>query len=149
MFRGQFVHTIDQKGRISLPARFREALEQSGDMRLILTPAPFEPCLHLYPLKVWQAYEEKISDLPSHDPNIVRFRRLYISPAVDLELDSGGRILVAADFRKKAELEKEALWAGMGRTAELWAKPRFDQAMNMTSEELADFRTKVQELIRI
>lgn len=149
MFRGQFVHTIDQKGRISLPARFREALEASGDVRLILTPAPFEPCLHLYPLKTWEAYEEKISDLPSHDPDIVRFRRLYVSPAVDLEMDSGGRVLVGPQFRKKAELQKEAVWAGMGRTAELWSKPRFDDVMEMTPEELADFRAKVQELIRI
>jgi MraZ protein len=149
MFRGQFVHTIDQKGRISLPARFREALEAAGDMRLILTRAPFEPCLHLYPLSVWQAYEEKISDLPSLDPDIVRFRRLYISPAVDLEIDAGGRVLVTPDFRRAAQLEKEALWAGMGRTAELWSKPRFEEAMEMTPAELADFRKKVQELIRI
>lgn len=149
MFRGQFVHTIDQKGRISLPARFREALEQSGDKRLIVTPAPFEPCLHLYPLKAWQAYEESISDLPSLDPDIVRFRRLYISPAVDLEMDAGGRILISPAFRKKAELEKEALWAGMGRTAELWSKPRFDEVMDMSEAELADFRIKVQELIRV
>lgn len=149
MFRGQFVHTIDQKGRISLPARFREALDAAGDPRLILTRAPFEPCLHLYPLKEWEVYAEKISDLPSLDPDIVRFRRLYISPAVDLEMDGGGRILIAPDFRKKAELEKEALWAGMGRTAELWSKPLFDAAMEMTPEEMQEFRKKVQELIRI
>lgn len=149
MFRGQFVHNIDSKGRISLPARFREALEASGDPRLVVTKAPFEPCLHLYPFRAWEAYESKISDLPSHDPLIVRFRRLYISPAVDLEVDPGGRILLSPDFRKKAELEKEAMWAGMGRTAELWSKPLFDAAMAMTDAEMAEFRTKVQELIRI
>ena len=149
MFRGQFVHTIDQKGRISLPARFREALERSGDARLVVTKAPFEPCLHLYPYRAWEVYEEKISDLPSMDPDVVRFRRLYISPAVDLEMDAGGRILLSPDFRKQASLEKEALWAGMGRTAELWSKPLFDEVMAMTDLELSNFRTKVQELIRI
>lgn len=149
MFRGQFVHTIDSKGRTSLPARFRDALTENGDARLVVTKAPFEPCLHLYPFRAWQAYEEQISDLPSLDPHIVRFRRLYISPAVDLEPDSAGRILLPPDFRTHAGLEKEALWAGMGRNAELWSKARFDQVMTMTEAELSDFRTKVQELIRI
>jgi MraZ protein len=149
VFRGQFVHTLDSKGRISLPARFREALEGSGDARVVVTKAPFEPCLHLHSFRGWQAFEEQISSLPSLDPDIVRFRRLYISPAVDLELDAAGRIVLPQDFRSKAELGKEALWAGMGRMAELWSKPRFDEVMTMTEAELSDFRTKVQELIRI
>jgi MraZ protein len=149
VFRGQFVHTLDSKGRISLPARFRDALEASGDARLVVTKALFEPCLHMHSFLGWQAFEEQISNLPSLDPHIVRFRRLYISPAVDLEMDGAGRILLPPDFRKKAELEKEALWAGMGRTAELWSKARFDEVMTMTEAELSDFKTKVQELIRI
>ena len=72
MFRGQFAHTIDAKGRVSLPARFRDGLVAQGDPRFILTPALFDPCLHLYPLRGWEELEEKLAGLPSFDPNIVR-----------------------------------------------------------------------------
>ena len=149
MFRGQFQHSIDSKGRVSFPARFREVLEERGDTRLVITPALFDPCLHVYPLKEWEAFETKISELPSMDRNIVRFRRLYISPALDADLDKAGRIRVGAEFRTKAELDKDALWAGMGRILELWSKPRFESELLMTEEETEDFQASVQELIRV
>ncbi len=101
MFRGQFAHTIDAKGRVSLPARFRDGLLSGGDPRFILTPALFDPCLHLHPIRAWEELEQKINDLPSFDPNIVRFRRLYVSAAIECELDKAGRVLgLAGDARK-------------------------------------------------
>lgn len=149
MFRGQFLHTIDQKGRTSLPARFRELLERGGDTRLICTPAPFDPCLHLYPLAKWEEFERKISELPSLDPDITRFRRLYISPALDVEPDKAGRIRLNAEFRAQASLDGEVFWAGMGNIVELWSKPLWDKSNEMDTEQFAQFRAKVQELIRI
>ena len=135
MFRGQFVHSVDAKGRVSLPARFRDALIADGDARFILTPAPFDPCLHLHPMRAWEELEQKISELPRFDPNIVRFRRLYISAALECELDRAGRVLVPPHLRERVGLERDALWAGMGRTIELWAKDRWEQATHMAPED--------------
>ncbi len=149
MFRGQFTHSIDTKGRVSLPARFRDALVVDGDARFILTPALFDPCLHLHPMRAWQALEDKVSELPSFDPNIVRFRRLYISAAIECELDKAGRVLVPPALRERAHVNKDVLWAGMGRTVELWAKERWEAELSMSPEEEQDFRRAVMEQIRI
>jgi MraZ protein len=146
MFRGQFTHSVDAKGRVSLPARFRDVLLADGDARFVLTPAVFDPCLHLYPMKAWEEFERKVSELPSLDGTAIRFRRLYVSAAVECELDGSGRVLVPEHLRHKMQLEKDALWAGMGRTLELWAKSSWDAALTMTSEEAASFRAALEQL---
>ena len=64
MFRGHFEHAIDAKGRTSLPSRFRDVLAAASDARLVLTPSPFDPCLHLFPMKAWEEFEAKIAALP-------------------------------------------------------------------------------------
>jgi len=149
MFRGQFTHTIDAKGRVSLPARFRDALVSAGDARFILTPALFEPCLHLYSMRNWEELEDKISNLPSFDPNIVRFRRLYVSAAVECELDKAGRVLVPPSLRERASLARDVMWAGMGRTVELWAKEKWDAELSLSADEQAAFKQAVMEQIRV
>ncbi|MEZ4227424.1 MAG: division/cell wall cluster transcriptional repressor MraZ [Polyangiaceae bacterium] len=149
MFRGQFPHTIDAKGRVSLPARFRDALVADGDARFILTPALFDPCLHLHPMRAWQQLEDKINELPSFDPNIVRFRRLYISAAIECELDKAGRVLVPPPLRERCALSKDVLWAGMGRTVELWAKERWESVLTLSPAEEQEFKRAVMEQIRI
>jgi MraZ protein len=146
MFRGQFSHSVDAKGRVSLPARFRDVLLADGDARFVLTPAVFDPCLHLYPMKAWEEFERKVSDLPSLDATAIRFRRLYVSAAVECELDGSGRVLVPPHLRDKIKLDKDALWAGMGRTLELWAKSSWDAALTMTSEEADSFRAALEQL---
>jgi MraZ protein len=149
MFRGQFVHSIDSKGRVSLPARFRDALGAEGDPRFILTPAPFDPCLHVHPMRAWEELERKISELPSLDPNIVRFRRIYVSAAIECEIDKAGRVLVPPHLRDRAGLNKDVLWAGMGRLLELWSKEQWDAALSMDAAEQAAFKQAVMEQIRI
>jgi MraZ protein len=146
MFRGQFSHSVDAKGRVSLPARFRDVLVADGDARFVLTPAVFDPCLHLYPMKAWEEFERKVSELPSLDATAIRFRRLYVSAAVECELDGSGRVLVPPQLRERIKLEKDALWAGMGRTLELWAKSSWDAALTMTSEEADSFRAALEQL---
>jgi MraZ protein len=150
MFRGQFVHTIDAKGRVSLPARFREAIVANGDARVIITPALSDPCLHLHPLADWMELEKKIADLPRFGQDTVRFRRMYVSAALDCEVDSGGRVLISPDYRARAQLGKEVLLAGMGRVIELWSKELWDRATApLPAEEHERFMRSVEELIRI
>lgn len=149
MFRGQFQHSIDAKGRISLPARFRETLVASGDARFVLTAALFDPCLHLFPMLAWEELEEKIAALPSMDPNVVRFRRLYVSAACECEADKHGRLLIPGPMREKMHLEKDALWAGMGRHLELWSTQKWEAALQMSPEEETNFKQAVLEQIKI
>ena len=149
MFRGQFIHSVDAKGRISLPARFRDVLVGDDNAGFIITPALFDPCLHVYPMKTWEEFEQQISKLPSLDPHAVRFRRMYVSAAVECELDKQGRILIPPSLRDHAELEKDVLWAGMGRTAELWSKERWQSAQAMTEVELQSFKAAIAEQFRL
>jgi MraZ protein len=146
MFRGQFTHSVDAKGRVSLPARFRDVLLAEGDVRFVLTPALFDPCLHLYPMKAWEEFECKVSELPSLDATAIRLRRLYVSAAVECELDGSSRVLVPPHLRERIKLDKDALWAGMGRTLELWPKHAWDDALTMTTEEAAAFRAALEQL---
>lgn len=125
MFRGRYEHAIDKKGRTSLPAKFREVLGASGDSRLILTSG-LEPCVTAYPMQEWLAFEERLAKLPRFDPSVAMIRRIYVSGAVEVELDKMGRVLIPASLRKHAHLERDALWAGMGPHAELWSSERFD-----------------------
>ncbi len=149
MFRGQFVHSIDAKGRVSVPVRFRDALLSDGCSRFVLTPDPFDPCLHLHPMRAWEQFEEQIAALPSLDPHVVRFRRLYVSAALECELDRTGRMLVPPHLRDRAELAKEVLFAGTGRKIEVWSKSRWDAAVAMTPDDLESFKQAVMEQIRI
>ncbi len=149
MFRGQFQHSIDAKGRISLPARFRDAIKDSAQGRFVLTSALFDPCLHLFPMHAWEELEEKIASLPSMDPNIVRFRRLYLSAACECEADKHGRVLIPGPLREKARLDKDALWAGMGRHLELWSTSEWEAALQLSPEDEANFKQAVLEQIKI
>jgi MraZ protein len=149
MFRGQFQHSVDAKGRISLPSRFRDVIVSGGDARFVLTPAIFDPCLHLYPMRAWEEFEAKVAELPSMDPHIVRFRRLYVSAAIECDLDAASRVLVPPHLREKALLGKDALWAGMGKHVELWSKELWDKALSLPAEEEASFKQAVLEQIRI
>lgn len=146
MFRGQFELAIDAKGRTSFPSRFRDVLTSAGDLRLILTRALFDRCLHLYPMRAWEELEAKIAEMPQFEPNVVAFRRMYLSAAVECELDKQGRILVPPSLRDHAELSKDVVWAGMGRTAELWSKERWQAAQSMSEAELQSFKTAMESL---
>ena len=149
MFRGHYEHAIDAKGRTSIPARFRDQLAETGDLRLVVTPALFDPCLHVYPMKAWEELEAKIAELPQFDANVVAFRRKYLSAAVEAEFDKAGRILIPPMLREHAALEKEVLWAGMGKTAELWSRERWKKAQEMTEAEIGNFKAALSEQLRL
>lgn len=134
MFRGRYEHAIDGKGRTSLPSRFRDVLAASGDPRLVITTG-LDPCLVAYPMHEWIAFEERLAKLPQFDASVAMLRRIYVSGAVDCEIDRLGRLLIPASLRKHAGLERAALWAGMGRHIELWSKERFE---TLSSGALAD-----------
>lgn len=125
MFRGQYEHAIDGKGRTSVPSRFRDVLGHEDTSKLVVTTG-LDPCLVAYPMREWEAFEERLAALPRFDPSVAMIRRIYVSGAVEVEMDKLGRVLIPANLRGYAGLERDALWAGMGKHLELWAKERFD-----------------------
>jgi len=125
VFRGRYEHTIDGKGRTSLPARFREVLSGLGESRLVVTTG-LEPCLVAYPMREWEAFEERLAKLPSFDASVAMLKRIYVSGAIECDLDKLGRLLLPSSLRDHAGLTRELLWTGMGRHVEIWDKPRFD-----------------------
>src|SRR5262249_16345040 len=104
---------------------------------------------HVHPMKAWEELETKIAALPQFDANVVAFRRKYLSAAVECEIDKAGRILIPPMLRDHAGLEKEVLWAGMGRTAELWSRARWKKAEEMSEAELGNFKAALSEQFRL
>ncbi len=134
MFRGQYEHTMDGKGRISVPARFREVLAEqdvTGDNadRIILTRT-FEECLVAYPMDKWLNFEEKIRELPQFNPNVQRLKRVYIAGAVEASIDSHGRLLVPSGMRDFADLDRNCVWVGQLDTFELWSQKHWEGAVD-------------------
>ena len=153
MFRGHYEHTIDGKGRTSLPARFRHALAayepSSPEARLVVTPALADACLDVYPLAAWESFETKVAALPKWDRDAVLLRRRYVSAAVECDIDKHGRILVPASLREHAGLGKQVLWAGVGSTMELWAFDRWEHAQALDEQQLVDWQRAIAEKLQL
>jgi MraZ protein len=145
MFRGRYDHTIDAKGRTSVPARYRDVLAAGGDRRIILTSA-LDPCLAAYTPSEWQAFEERIEKLPLFDDAVEKLKRIYVSGAVECEIDDVGRIVVPPTLREHAHLRKEVRWAGLGRHAELWDLREWQAHFETTDEERRGIKARLAEL---
>ncbi len=134
MFRGRYEHAIDAKGRTSVPSRFREVMTAHGDSQLVLTTG-LDSCLVAYPMAEWLSFEKRLAELPQFDADVVTLKRIYVSGAVECDVDKVGRLLIPAALRKHAGLQRDALWAGMGSYIELWAKESFE---DLRKEVLSD-----------
>jgi len=145
MFRGRHEHTIDAKGRTSVPARYRDALDAVGERRVVLTSA-LDPCLVAYTLPEWTAFEERLAKLPQFDRAVQKLKRIYVSGAVEREIDELGRILIPPELREHARLRKEVLWAGSGRYAELWDKEEWLKRFDTTEDERRSMAARLSEL---
>lgn len=116
MFRGINSITIDTKGRLALPSRYRELLSAS----MVVTIDTEETCLLLYPEAEWQKIEVSLQKLPSFNAAARRIQRLLIGHATDVELDAQGRILLPAELRQYGQLQKQAVLIGQGNKFEIW-----------------------------
>ena len=106
----------------------------TGDVQLVLTTG-LDACLVAYPMSAWIAFEARLAALPQFDPEVVMLRRIYVSGAVECEVDKVGRVLIPSGLRKHAGLKRDALWAGMGTHIELWSKSTFE---SLRTAALAD-----------
>jgi len=120
MFRGRYTHTIDAKGRVSIPSRFREVIGGRADQAFMITN-DLDPCLVAYPMQEWMDMERRLQTLPSFVPETVQFRRFFISGAQECPVDRQGRILIPANLREYAQLGREALFVGLLEKFEIWS----------------------------
>ena len=130
------MHTIDAKNRMSLPAAFRQELQENSDLPPILTSA--HQCLQLHPHELWDSVEDQLVEEATFDPERQALSRLMISGAVECPIDKNGRILVPLYLREEAGLDREVTVAGVGLKIELWDKARFEEDTNNTQARFAD-----------
>jgi MraZ protein len=144
MFRGRYQHTIDPKGRLSVPAKFRDAMAQYGEALVVV---PNEHSLEVHPLEEWQRMEEKLNTQSAFAREVRDLSRLYISRAKDVVLDGAGRILLPPDTRKQAGLEKDVTLVGGGRRMfEVWDRQRFEEYERTQGDALPTLFEKLAAL---
>lgn len=120
MFRGANAISLDAKGRIAMPSRYRDELLSRCAGQLIVTIDAVDRCLTLYPLPEWEIIEAKLRELPSLREETRRLQRLLIGNAVDLELDGNGRFLIPPRLREYAGLDKKAMLVGQLNKFQIW-----------------------------
>ncbi len=125
MFRGVTQLSLDAKGRLAMPARYRSGLISFCEGRLIVTADPSK-CLLIYPQPAWEPIEQKLNSLSSFDPRTRSLQRLLVGNASDVEMDAAGRILVSPPLRQFAGLSKEVVLVGQGAKFELWDEEQWD-----------------------
>lgn len=133
--RGRFTHTMDAKGRLSIPAALREELQAQDDRPPFLTNLLDCPALGFYPHDRWLDIEQRLNNMSQTQPEIQKIRRMLVSGAVECPIDGQGRILIPPHLREHAGLEREVMIAGTGGRIEIWDKARFDEEIRGIRED--------------
>lgn len=121
-FRGQSEHGLDSKGRLNIPARFRDVLLHTyEDDRVVITP-PWEKCLRIYPLEEWSRLEAKLQEAARHDKAALDGWRYLVGGLTETKIDRNGRVLLPIGLRTKAQLSKEITLLGFVSYFEVWDK---------------------------
>lgn len=138
MFMGEYNHTIDAKGRLIIPSKFREIL---GDA-FVVTKG-LDGCLFVYDNEEWKRFEEKLRSLPITNKEARQFVRFFLAGATEAEVDKQGRILIPNVLREFAQLTKDVVLVGVGSRIEIWGRERFEDAaafddMDEIAEHMAE-----------
>jgi MraZ protein len=147
VLRGATKVTLDAKGRMAIPTRYRERIAQRCDGHLVVT-VDKDYCLLLYPLPDWEDIERKLMRLPSLDKRARRLQRLMVGHATEVELDGHGRILLSRELREFAGLEKQAVLLGQGNRFELWDEERWNETRDgwLSDGDDADLSAQLETL---
>lgn len=129
-FSGKYYYSLDPKGRIIIPAPFREIISSNYNPKLYIVNAAFDKCLHVYPQEEWNNLEEKVRQLPKMQEEVRFFMRRVIASAQEVELDKQGRILVPASLREDAGLNSEIAIVGQIEKIELWDRKEWDAVVD-------------------
>ena len=143
MFRGRSRHTLDSKGRLAIPARFKETLDLRDDDCLVVTNHDF--CLWAFAREDWSVIEEKAANLPPHDHAVNTYLRYFISGAVECPIKQG-RITLPMDLREIAGLKKEVVLVGELKRFEIWEKDRWEGEFQRAKEKFQAVSQSLSEL---
>ncbi len=141
MFLGEYQHSLDTKGRITIPAKIREQL---GD-KFVVTKG-LENCIFLYPLKEWQTIENKLRTLPFTRADVRSFARFFFSGASELEIDKQGRTVIPASLREYALIDKDLIIIGVGSRAEIWAVENWEKYIEGAEASYEDIAASLVDL---
>jgi MraZ protein len=131
MFRGGYGHSIDDKGRVIIPQKYRLLLGE----KFVVTKG-LDKCLWVFTEDEFRKLDERLKAQPMLDPNAVRLQRFFSAEAVDGATDTQGRIAIPANLREYALLDKEVTIVGAGNRIEIWSKSRWDELTNSLSDEM-------------
>lgn len=141
MFIGEYYYTVDPKGRIAIPSKLRKTLSGGG----VITKG-LDNCLFIFSIKDWQQMAEKIKGLPLSQSNSRAFSRLMLAGAMDIKLDSQGRILVPDYLRRYVGLKKKIVLAGVYNRLEVWDEKEWEKYKKRTEKESGDIAEKLGDL---
>lgn len=141
LLTGEYIHSIDSKGRLIVPSKFREIL---GD-DFVITKG-LDGCLFLYPVDEWKVFEQKLRTLPLTNKNARTFTRFFLGSAVDGTLDKQGRVLISSALRSFAGLDKEVVLVGVLERVEIWDKAKWDENNAVVEENMDDIASQMEEL---
>jgi MraZ protein len=138
MFRGRFEHTLDGKGRLSIPTKFRDVLTGKDDQRMIITNFNINGarCLDVYPIDAWLRVEEEALKKPKFDPVMMRFQTYYLGSASECALDNQGRILIPPALRTYANLKRDVVLVSMLEMFRVWDQEAFQKIFNEAEEDI-------------
>ena len=146
MFRGRVKSTVDNKGRTSLPSRFREVLRNRYGNEALMITTGFENNLVAFPIAEWERFEDKVSKMSRFDPRVIKLKRFFISGAVECRVDSHGRISLPQYLREYAKINKEIYWIGLGDSIEIWSSERWEENMKELLESKDELAKAISEL---
>ncbi len=138
MFRGSFEHTLDSKGRVSIPAKFREVLLGKGDDRIVITNFVVEQarCLDVYPFDEWVRFEDEVRKKPRFDRRIIAFQNYYLGGASECAVDKQGRILIPPLLREYAGLKRDVVLVSVLDKFRVWDKETWKKVFAEAEEKL-------------
>lgn len=149
MFRGVHNINLDAKGRMAVPARYRDLLADKESSQLVVTIDTEEKCLLVYPLSQWEPIQTKLEALPSFNAAARRIQRLIIGHATDVDMDGNGRLLLPAPLREYAGLEKKLVMMGQGNKFELWDEVHWQERRESYLADMKDEDQLPEELLSL
>lgn len=148
MFRGFSTVSLDSKGRLAIPSRFRERLATIAGGSLVLTLNPLDHCLWMYPYSDWELIEKKLAELSDFDKQSRRTKQMMRGYATDCQLDSQGRILIPQELREYARLQKQAVILGQGNKFEIWNQKSWEKQRDLWLSQLDDSDGEPSEALK-
>ena len=141
MFMGEYQHSLDEKGRMTIPAKFRDDLGQS-----FVVTRGLDQCLFVYPKAEWSVLENKLKSLPLMKSDARAFTRFFFSGATECDLDRQGRVNIPSNLREHARLDKDAVVIGVSNRVEIWSREAWESYSSQSEESFNEIAEKLVDL---